>query len=486
MRRMPAFSSKAVAPGAALAFVLFQASSASAQSKDELQRQIDALKAEIQRLEEKVEAREDGAGDGAELAETAEVREADGAGDGRKSEKAPPTALEVAAEGAPSFSGEGFENFKIRGRIQSDIGQVGDPDEIGTLEDGEFVPDRGLGTTSELRRVRLGVEGEIAAWKYKFEADFADSEVSLNDAYVQYKGFDRVTLTLGNQKTPVSMEEQTSSRFTKFMERGAITDAFGFSRELGVSAEIGGENWHWRSGVFAEDGASGDDTNSGVILASRAHYTARAETGFAHIGASVEFRDSGAEESRFRQRPFLHSTDTRLVTTGDLPSRDSFFFGGELAGAYGPFNFAGEYGAVSADLATQQGQGAGAAFFQGGFLHAGYFLTGEQRGYDAGDGTWGRTTPAAPLGDGGFGAVEINAGLDWIDLEDAGEGVLGGSQASFAAGLTWIPIAHVRVLANFSHTRIEDSPTHVELGTGGTFDRDIELNTFGLRAQVDW
>ena len=41
----------------------------------------------------------------------------------------------------------------------------------------------------ELRRARLGVEGVV--WydvKYKFEADFADNEVAIKDAYVAYAG----------------------------------------------------------------------------------------------------------------------------------------------------------------------------------------------------------------------------------------------------------------------------------------------------------
>jgi len=459
-RSHPRYSAP-LAVAALVQIALAQAQPTNAQSSEDLQRQIDALKAEINRLEEKIEEKE--------TREKADRSE----------------ALKVEAKGAPRFSGEGFENFKIRGRIQSDIGQVGDPDEIGTIEAGQFVPDRGLGTTSELRRARIGVEGQIQDWKYKIEADFATGESDVADAYIQYKGFQGTSITVGHQKTPASMSEQTSTRFIKFMERGAFTDAFGLTREIGATVKLGGETWQWSSGAYLDGGLSGDDEDSGYILGSRAHYAAIGEDGFAHIGASVEFRDNGAQENRFRQRPFLHSTDTRLVNTGDLPVQDSVFFGGELAGTYGPFNFSGEYGAVSADLAATQTASAGDAFFQGGFLHLGYFLTGEQRGYDAGAGKWVRTAPAKPLGGGGFGAFEINAGVDWIDLDDAGDGVLGGTQASFAAGLTWIPIAHVRVLANYSHTRIDNSPTHVELSPGG-FDRDIELNTFGLRAQVDW
>jgi len=441
---------------------LAMSGSAFAQSNEELQRQIDLLKAQVERPEQK-------------------LHETDTA-----AREASPELLKVEAKGAPRFSGEGFKNFKLRGRLMTDIGQVGDPDDIGTLEEGGFVPDRGLGTTSELRRARIGVVGEISDWQYKLEADFAPGEADIADGYIEYRGFENVAIAVGQQKTPVSMDELGSTRFIKFMERGGFTDAFGFKRELGATVAVGGENWLWRSGAFLDGGLSGEDEDSGYILGSRVHYAFMGENGFTHLGSSVEFRDNGAQETRFRQRPFLHSTDTRLVDTGEFAANSSFFAGGEIAGNYGSFNISGEYGGMIVDLDETTDHPGREAYLQGGFLHLGYFLTGEQRGYDPADGLWERTNPLRPLDEGGWGALQINAGLDWVDLDDRGDGVLGGKQTAFAAGLTWVPISHVRVLANFSHLEIDDSPTRVERKSDGSFGRDISLNTFGLRTEIDW
>jgi len=445
-----------------LAATIFASESSAAQTNAELQHQIDLLKAQIARLEQKLHEN-----DTADRAES-------------------PQPLKVEAKGAPRFSGDGFRNFKLRGRIMTDFGQVGDSEDIGTLEEGGFVPDRGLGTTSEIRRGRIGVVGEISDWQYKIEADFAPGEADIADAFIEYRGFDNIAIAIGQQKTPVSMDEVGSTRFIKFMERGGFTDAFGLSRELGATVAVGGDTWQWRSGAFLDGGLSGDDADSGYILGSRVHYAFMGEAGFAHLGSSVEFRDKGAQETRFRQRPFLHSTDTRLVDTGDLATDSSFFVGGEVAGVYGPFNVSGEYGGMFVDIDDVSGGSERDAFLQGGFLHLGYFLTGEQRGYDPADGLWKRTKPHRPLGDGGWGAFQINAGIDWVDLEDRANGVLGGRQTAFAAGLTWVPISHVRVLANFSHIEVNDSPTRVERRGDGSFDRDISLNTFGLRTEIDW
>ena len=436
------------------------ASPAAAQSVSELQQQIEALKAQLEALEKKVSS----------------------------AEKAGPADLEVEAKGAPRFSGSGFKAFKLRGRVQTDLGIVGDPDSIGTgTTPGDFAPDRGLGTTTEFRRARLGVEGEITDWKYKFEADFANNEVDVTDAYLEYRGFPGADITIGNQKTPVSMNEQTSSRFITFMERAAFTDAFAFSRELGISVNLHGKNWHWKSGVYSNGGFNGSDEKSGYILASRAHYTAPSEAGFVHFGASVEFRDEGAAHSRLRQRPFLHSTDTRFVNTGTMPVESSVFLGAELAAQHGALSFAGEYGRNMTNFVNgAMPGGRDSADFQGGYATLGWFLTGETKAYKASKGAWDRTKPLRPLGAGGYGALQLNAGIDWIDLSDHKAAVIGGGQYSLNLGLTWIPISHVRFLVNYARIRVSDSPERVKLTSAGSLRPDFSTNAFGVRGQIDW
>lgn len=403
----------------------------------------------------------------------------------KQQEEANASEIKIENKGAPQISGPGFK-FKIRGRLQTDFGIVGDPDKIGTVAGGVFSPDSGLGTTSEVRRARLGVEGAVSDWTYKFEADFADNDVSIADAIIGYSGFDGVDLAVGNQKTGVSLEEQTSSRFTKFMERAAFTDAFAFERELGATATFGGKNWHWIAGVFSSGGFSGDDEAKGYILASRAHYTMPIENGFVHIGGSIEYRDEDAQQERFRQRPQLHTSDTRFVDTGNLGTDSSVFFGGELAAVFGPLNAAAEYAGLSASFAEPSARGTNNAYFQGGYVQLGYFLTGERRGYKTNSGAWDRTKPLKPLDKGGMGAWELNVGVDWIDLEDRNSDAFGGKQVTYNAGMTWIPISYVRVIAQYGKVDVSNSRTHVVLKNDGGFSNDFNVNTFGLRAQLDW
>ncbi len=451
----------ALAGTTAIALACLTTQPAAAQNAEDLRAELAALRARMAELEKRLEAAE-------------------------KKQEEPD--LKVEAKGAPRLSGKGFKKFKIRGRVQSDFGIVGSPARIGSrTASGGFAPDHGLGTTTEFRRARLGVEGEITHWKYKFEADFANNEVDVTDAYLAYKGLDGVTITVGNQKTPVSLNEQTSSRFIAFMERAAFTDAFGFSRELGITANVHGKNWHWKSGVFSDAGFGGNDENSGVILASRAHYTVLLPDGFLHLGGSVEYRNKGAAHGRFRQRPFLHTTDTRFVNTGEMPVDGNLFTGFEIAAQHGPLTFEGEFGNDRVDLTAPIMPGGKArAGFQGGYATLGWFLTGERKAYSASKGAFGRTKPLHPVNEGGIGAWQLNLGVDWIDLTDKRAAVFGGNQHSFNLGLTWIPIGHVRFLVNYGHVKVAGSPDRVKRAKSGMLTRSFSTNAFGIRGQIDW
>ncbi|GIX16941.1 MAG: hypothetical protein KatS3mg119_1127 [Rhodothalassiaceae bacterium] len=453
LKKLPGLA--ALAATSALAITAATAAPATAQSADELKAELAALKAKMAEIEKRLQKTEE------------EQKKHD---------------LKVEAKGAPQFSGIGFKNFKLRGRIQTDVGIVGDPDRIGTGSAMNFSPDNGLGTTTEFRRARLGVEGEIADWAYKAEFDFADNKVSAKDVLLEYKGIDGIKLTLGHQKTGVSAGEETSSRFVPFMERAAFNSAFGFDRELGASVSSHGATWGVKAGIYATGALSGNDEENGYALAGRAFNRFDVGGGFIQLGGSLEFRDKSGAISRFRARPFLHTTDTRFVDTGTVDVSDSLFYGGEILAQRGPVSFTGEYGRLRANRPG----GLANASFQGGYAQLGWILTGESRGYKKSEGIWDRTKPAQPLGKGGFGALELNLGIDWVDLTDNRAGIAGGNQYAVLAGFTWIPVSHVRFLVNYGRVKVDTSPTRVKLGSDGTLTRSFSTNAFGIRGQIDW
>jgi len=206
------------------------------------------------------------------------------------------------------------------------------------------------------------VSGKLnSKWSYKVETTI-DTEsdgfnLILEDAYVQFKpGIGNWALIVGQDNTTVSMAEQTSSLFSSVYERAAITDAFGFSRRLGVI----------------------DDDNSDL---------------------------------RYRQRPFTHVAPSRIVNTGRFAKSDNTF-GVEAAATTGKLWAAGE-----ASILKANGSGANPdANFGGYYGEVGVFFGGEKV-YKGNK--FNRPKVDKPFGQGGYGAASFVARYDSLDLQDA-------------------------------------------------------------------
>ncbi|HEX8527337.1 OprO/OprP family phosphate-selective porin [Allosphingosinicella sp.] len=385
---------------------------------------------------------------------------------------APSPQSSTSFRGAPTFT-SGEWSFKPRGRLQFDAGWVEGPDGIS---------DRGLGFATEVRRARLGAEGTMpGGFGYVFELDFAGEAVEIIDAILTWRASDRITLTAGQHNPFQSLEELTSSRFTSFLERAAFTDAFGFERRLGLSATYSKGPLIVQAGAFSDDLADlgNDDNNSAGADARIVFATVSGETKL-HFGASAHYRnsgdlDDGGASIRYRQRPLLHTTDTRFVSTPALAVAAETGYGLEAALIRGPFHAAAEAHWLRPDSA---GLAQDPTFF-GAYVEAGWFVTGETRGYR--NGRWDRTRVADPVGggDGGPGALQINLRFDHLDLSSGT--VRGGIQDSYLASLIWIPQDYVRFMLNAGHLRHRGSAVPA---AGG--DRSYGVNVIGARAQIDF
>src|SRR5262249_40660133 len=97
----------------------------------------------------------------------------------------------------------------------------------------------------------------------------------------------------------------------------------------------------------------------------------------------------------------------------------------------------------------------GSLFYWGGYVAAGYFLTGENRSYNKTTHAWDRQaaneTTFFRAGDDGHrfrpGAWEALARYDWLNLSD--KGVNGGILNSFTAGLNWYLNPNAKIMFNY-------------------------------------
>lgn len=452
-----------------------------------------------------------------------------------QSKKTAAAVPETKWKGSPETSSEDGWSFKPRGRLHYDAGYVSIP--------GDYAVNRNLGFNSRVRRVRLGAEGTMpGGFGYKVEADFSGGNVGFGDTFLSYNPKNApVNLRIGNFETLNGLEQISSSNNVSFTERASFNDAFLNSRRLGAALA-----WHdadnvfrAEAGLFAAHSIDASFDNDGWIGAGRLTYSPKALGGQLHFGATFQQREFAANNggtpsvstnapstnqlARYRARPNTQLTDVRFVDTGSFAAKSDRIFGIELAAIFPGFYLAGEgqWTKVNAyragDIATGLDVFAGGnsavtptadpGFF-GMYAEAGYFLTGETRGFK--DGIWARTKVLNPINKKGSGAFQVMARYEFLDLDSealkngltnnftTGSSSLaalntrlgrGGTQTSYLLGLNWYPIDYIRFMVNYGRVNVEGGPLAAivdPLSTLPVDERDYSVDVLAARMQIEF
>jgi phosphate-selective porin OprO and OprP len=442
--------------------------------------------------------------------------------------------LKVKWKGAPELSSaDGKFSFKVRGRLQTDYNAI----------DQDFdITGRPDVNAAELRRARLGVEGVLFYnVAYKFEVDFANDVTAIKDAYVEYNGLaDGLSLRAGNFKTPNSLDEMTSSRFLTFLERAAFVEAWGLDRQIGAGVIYAQDHFTLSAGIFGPEPFDDEiwlkDVKTGAARATFAPIN-REVNGVhqvIHLGASWRGRE-GAEDRRsppsgtsisnpfndelFRYRARgadLHLAD-RFVSTPQVFNEDQFW-GVEGAVIWGPVHVVGEYTQLEGDIARARFPGTPPLLccngkdptYDGWYVEAGWFLTGETRSYKEGE--FGRIKVKNPvLGGGkggGWGAWQIAGRYDVIDLTDQATTIQGnptsgtfpsslsanctqcGEQKTWEVVLNWWLNDYTGLQFQYSQSDISGGPQLFTNAAGVVASANVNNNAkiegFGTRLRFDW
>jgi phosphate-selective porin OprO/OprP len=435
-----------------------------------VQQELEQMRAQMQRMAERIDALESqlNAANAKADAATQAAANAASVATTASADAAKPPPVKVNWKGAPELSADGGWSFKPRGRLQADIGAIHAPTPI----------DAGnshLGVSPELRRFYLGFEGSMpGGFGYRVEADFANSTVSLTDVYLTYKASKQLTFTVGQHKPFGGLEELTSDLYTSMMERAAFSSAFNFERRLGISATYATDTFIAQGGVFTDDVAALNvDNAKSWGVDGRVVVMPKIGGGTLHLGVSAHVRDlkGPAASVRYSARPFLHTTDVRLVDTGSFLASGERSFGAEAAYVAGRFHATAE-----GYMLTALRPNLPDPTFRGAYGEVGFLLTDDETAYKGG--VYERIRPKNPLGKGGFGALQVNARYDWIDLTDAGRN--GGTQRVAGMSLIWIPIDYVRFAANYGHIWVRGAAQTV------AGNPNYSADAFGMRAQLDF
>lgn len=361
----------------------------------------------------------------------------------------------------------------------------------------------------EFRRVRLEFEGDVPDLMFwRMQLDFNEPrEPQMKDVYLGWELPYNQSLIVGHHKRPLGLDHYNSSRFNVFAERPLAVEAFNQdTRRLGVSLNGYTDDrlFHWRQGIYEsqqiqdEGGYVGDSLQLGWYgrVGSTPWYDETSGgRGYLHLGLAgaiarpdgdVTDADSNANQARFRTRPMAR-TDSRWLDTGAIDGAEWFeHVGVETVVNVGSVQFVGEYitAWVQRD-ATTPGTGPD-TFFHGGYVYASYFLTGEHMPWDRETGTLDRVRPLENFflidkcsggTGGGWGAWQLKARYDYLDLTDAD--VRGGVGNAVTFGMNWWWNPYARVQLDVSRGLIEQ---HRDVG--GFDSGDYWL--MGTRFAVDF
>ena len=404
-------------------------------------------------------------------------------------------ALSEQLEVTPTL-GSNRSTMKLFGRIHLDFWDFAESDPgTNVFESGD--PDLDPQNNIEFRRARTGVSGNVnESMLYKIELEFGKpADFAFKDLYFGWKNLPGgQQLLIGNQKRPYGLDHLNSSRFNVFIERPFVVEAVNQdARRLGITAYGLSEekDWNWRYGVYnmkdwAQDGEYVGDRLQPEFAGRIANTAIWEDDGrkYAHwaVSGTLAFPDGdpagggAANEARFRTRPEARS-QSRWIDTGRIAGADNY----QLLGLEGVWND-GPTQIVAEHMTTWMSRDGGEdLMFNGGYIQAAHFLTGEYMPWSRKSGTLGRQKPGTNFAPGaGWGAWQVAARYSFADFSD--KDIAGGFGESITLALNWYWNANGSLQFNYIKGQISDRDVDV----GGTAFTEGDYDVLGLRLRFDF
>ncbi len=344
-------------------------------------------------------------------------------------------------------SDDGSYQFDFNGRLHADAyfhqedNDSTNPDRL-NLENGALI-----------RRLRLSAKTKLyTVWEGQLELDFptgnnpdniTGANVNIQNAWLAYTGWKPLggelppfRVQIGNFKTPMGLEELTSSNYISFVERSMPTNlvAPNFRRGVQLSSFYGNLTWalmpyfdRTRSSTNSAVGAgvSGTgtpvndegDSSAGLGVGGRVTWTPiKDKLKLWHIGLALAHEDDvrsipvTASQYDARNVPAVGLVPASLLRTSTVSEGErALRYGLESAFVYGPFSAQGEYLVADYSSENQQNQDPK---INGFYVFGTWFLTGESRPYRGASGTFDRVKPLKKSG-----AWELGLRYDFIEGE---------------------------------------------------------------------
>ena len=299
----------------------------------------------------------------------------------------------------------------------------------------------------EIRAARFGMVGTLnfkRPWRYTvfamthtfdkgYDFDTTD-EFSFADYRLDIPLPADLTLSVGKQKEPISMERQMGLAYLPMQERSAVADALLPSRNHGValSGAADGAWVTWAVGAFNNwidsDESFSDTTNVFVGRATWAPAFFQNESNLLHLGLGLRSSDT-KQPIRVRRQPEFNNAPL-YVDTGTFSGDGQMTYNLEAYWRKGSYMVGFEY--LGTDVESSDW---GDPFFSGYHITGSWAVTGEMRAYRKRSGTFDPLPVSRPVNQGGWGALETAIRYSRLDLTDGK--VDGGDMDIFSLGINW-------------------------------------------------
>ncbi|WP_054773898.1 OprO/OprP family phosphate-selective porin [Methylogaea oryzae] len=423
--------------------------------------------------------------------------------------------FEMGSDGLRFTSAEGDHTVRLRGSLQGDAKVFMDDNARNAPSGSNSARGNNIADRFELRQARLWLEGTL--WKdidFKIMQEFGGSTSSLFDAYIDANYLPYAALSVGKQKTPLSLERLQGDADGNFLER-AYPTYLASNREVGVmlhgsfakpgyelekrSGPVDFKNFvSYQLGVF---NGSGDNTSPANVTTDTKDDKEFVGRIFAHPfqHSGVDILDglgvgiAGSWEQPMNRAVASGTTATAASLVSPIGQNAFLNYANQGARAnsgtstitangdhyrlypqaywyYGPYGLLGEYVDSSQKLLASNGAATAATTVKKTIqqdnhawqIQASYVLTGE-------DNTFQSVKPRAPFDPsaGNWGAFQVVGRLSGLTVDKASFSNLGSTNSqfylldptksiqkanSFAVGLNWFLNKNVRIMTDFERT----------------------------------
>jgi phosphate-selective porin OprO and OprP len=333
------------------------------------------------------------------------------------------------------------------------------------LDSRTFFDDQNIANSGFLlRRARPIVTGTVFHdFDFNFTPEFGGSTVQILDAYLNYRVVHELQLQAGKFKSPVGLEQLQSDVFLFLNERSLVTDLIP-NRDLGVElhGDLFGGAVSYAAGIFngAPDyngNTVNSDSDNDKAFAGRIFFQPWKTTGVDllrglgfGVGGSYESDRNGAAgltpgyTTDGQQKFFTYTNGVAANGQHWRVSPQGYYY-------YGPLGIMGEY--VVSDQDVKNGPALADLHNTAWEVSASWVLTGEDASYNG-------VTPRHSFNPwaGGWGAWQVVGRYEELNVDKSAFPIFASSIASassahaWSAGLNWYLNRNIRVNASFSHT----------------------------------